>query len=86
MKSPEIVGVEEAKLRPRPGVAGYWDRFVGPGASAVAASAAGLVLDHRLGRSSVAPWFAPVYYTKLLIGHAAGSIWNSPSGPEEVQR
>ena len=23
-----------------------------------------------------APWFAPVYYTKLLIGHAAGSVWH----------
>ena len=30
-----VVGVEEAKLRPRPGVAGLWDRFIGPGAARV---------------------------------------------------
>lgn len=43
---------------------------------ALGASAAGLGLDRALGRSSAAPWFAPVFYAKLLIGHAAGSIWN----------
>lgn len=43
---------------------------------ALAASVAGLGIDRVLGRSRVAPWFAPVFYTKLLVGHAAGSIWN----------
>jgi hypothetical protein len=27
------VGLEEAKVRPRPGVAGHWDGFIGPGAT-----------------------------------------------------
>lgn len=43
---------------------------------AIAASAAGVGVDRWLGVSPTAPWFAPVYYGKLLIGHAAGSIWN----------
>lgn len=42
---------------------------------ALAATAAGLGLDRALGPSQAAPWFAPIYYTKLLAGHAAGSIW-----------
>lgn len=44
---------------------------------AVAASAAGVALARRLGASGAAPWFGPVYYAKLLIGHAAGSVWPS---------
>ncbi|MDN5858265.1 MAG: hypothetical protein L0H84_06545 [Pseudonocardia sp.] len=44
--------------------------------TAAAATAAGLCLDRLLGPSPAAPWFAPVYYTKLLIGHAAGSVWD----------
>lgn len=48
---------------------------------AAVSAVAGLVMDHRLGRSTTAPWFAPVYYTKLLIGHAAGSVWNRPPEP-----
>jgi hypothetical protein len=39
-------------------------------------SIGGIALDHRLERSPAAPWFVPVYYLKLLIGHAAGSVWN----------
>ncbi|MPV51235.1 MULTISPECIES: hypothetical protein [unclassified Pseudactinotalea] len=44
---------------------------------ALGASLAGLALDRSLGPSASAPWFAPIYYTKLLVGHAAGSIWNA---------
>ena len=47
---------------------------------AMACSLAGLGLDRLLGASSSAPWFAPVYYGKVLVGHAAGSIWNLRSG------
>jgi len=47
---------------------------------AAASGVAGLVADDRLGRSAAASWFAPVYYAKLLIGHAAGSVWNRRSG------
>ncbi|MGJ9373871.1 hypothetical protein [Nesterenkonia sp. CF4.4] len=35
----------------------------------------GLVLDGVLDRSAAAPWFAWTYYPKLLLGHAAGSLW-----------
>lgn len=41
----------------------------------VALAAGGLCLDGSLGRSPVAPWFAWTYYPKLLMGHAAGSLW-----------
>lgn len=43
---------------------------------AVAASLAGLGVDMMVDPSPTAPWFAPIFYTKLLVGHAAGSIWN----------
>ena len=33
----------------------------------------GVLLDRRLGSSPSAPWFAPVFYSKLLAGHAAGA-------------
>jgi hypothetical protein len=46
-------------------------------AIAIAATSAGIYMDRRLGPSKAAPWFTPVYYTKLLIGHAAGSLWNA---------
>ncbi|HLM20933.1 MAG TPA: hypothetical protein VK390_05330 [Propionibacteriaceae bacterium] len=39
-------------------------------------SVGGIALDHCLEHSPAAPWFAPVYYLKLLIGHAAGSVWS----------
>jgi hypothetical protein len=41
----------------------------------LALTAGGLVLDRVLGSSTVAPWFAWSYYPKLLMGHAAGSLW-----------
>lgn len=41
----------------------------------VALTAGGLVLDRQLGRSHLLPWFAAAYYPKLLLGHAAGSLW-----------
>jgi hypothetical protein len=47
---------------------------------AVAATAAGLLIDRLLGRSKVAPWFALVYYGKLVLGHAAGGIWGRAGG------
>jgi hypothetical protein len=41
----------------------------------VALTAAGVLLDLGLGPSRVAPWFAPVYYGKLLLGHASAAPW-----------
>ncbi|TCN54974.1 hypothetical protein EV641_104239 [Rhodococcus sp. SMB37] len=35
----------------------------------------GIALDRVLGPSRIAPWFGPVYYTKLLLGHAGASLW-----------
>ena len=37
------------------------------------AAVGGVLLDRRLGSSPSAPWFAPVYYSRLLAGHAAGA-------------
>jgi hypothetical protein len=42
-------------------------RLAGP-----ATTLAGVALDRRLGSSPSAPWFTPVFYVKLLTGHAAG--------------
>lgn len=42
----------------------------------VALTAGGLLLDAVLGPSRVAPWFAWTYYPKLLMGHAAASLWD----------
>ena len=36
----------------------------------------GLMLDRMLGPSFMAPWFAWTYYPKLLMGHAAASLWS----------
>jgi hypothetical protein len=44
-------------------------------AIAATAGVGGLRLDRRLGRSAAAPWIAPVFYSKLLVGHTAGSVW-----------
>lgn len=41
----------------------------------LALTAGGLALDRVLGPSAVAPWFAWTYYPKLLMGHAASSLW-----------
>lgn len=42
----------------------------------VALSLGGLALDAALGPSARAPWFAWTYYPKLLLGHAAASLWS----------
>lgn len=42
----------------------------------VTLTAGGLALDSVLGKSSTAPWFAWMYYPKLLMGHAAAALWS----------
>lgn len=42
----------------------------------VATTVGGVALDRALGPSSAAPWFAPVFYTKLLLGHASAARWS----------
>jgi len=44
-------------------------------AAAVVLTLGGVLLDFPLGRARVAPWFATVYYTKLLLGHAGTALW-----------
>lgn len=39
----------------------------------IALTAGGVAVDFALGPSRVAPWFAPVYYVKLLLGHAGAA-------------
>ena len=39
-------------------------------------TAGGIVLDRALGGSKATPWFAWAYYPKLLLGHAAASLWS----------
>lgn len=41
----------------------------------VLTTAGGVALDRALGPSSAAPWFAPVFYAKLLLGHASAARW-----------
>jgi hypothetical protein len=36
----------------------------------------GILLDQILEPSKAAPWFAAIYYPKLLMGHAAASLWS----------
>lgn len=43
--------------------------------AAVALTLAGIVLDRALGPAAVAPWFGPVYYAKLVLGHAGAAWW-----------
>lgn len=38
-------------------------------------TAGGVALDTTLGPSRSAPWFAPVFYSKLLLGHASSALW-----------
>ena len=38
-------------------------------------TAGGVLLDATLGPSRAAPWFAPVFYSKLLLGHASSALW-----------
>lgn len=42
----------------------------------LAATVAGLALDAGMGRSAVAPWFGPVLFAKLLLGHASAALWS----------
>ncbi len=39
----------------------------------VVTTVGGVLLDRGLGPSVAAPWFAPVFFAKLLAGHAAGA-------------
>jgi hypothetical protein len=48
--------------------------------AAVAATLGGVLLDRFLGSSPRAPWFASVYYVKLLTGHVGGAA-ALPSDP-----
>jgi hypothetical protein len=41
----------------------------------VACTVGGVTLDRVLGPSAAAPWFGPVFYAKLLLGHAAAALW-----------
>ena len=43
--------------------------------TAAALTLGGIVLDRVLGPAAVAPWFGPVYYAKLLLGHAGAALW-----------
>jgi hypothetical protein len=43
--------------------------------AAVALTLGGIGLDSGLGPAAVAPWFGPVYYAKLLLGHAGAALW-----------
>ncbi len=40
------------------------------------ATAGGIVLDRAISPSPAAPWFAPVFYVKLLLGHASAALWS----------
>ncbi|KUI20031.1 hypothetical protein AU194_03835 [Mycobacterium sp. GA-2829] len=48
-----------------------WRRPLG-----MALTAVGAALDARLGPSRAAPWFGPVFYVKLLAGHASAALWS----------
>ncbi|BBY16457.1 hypothetical protein [Mycolicibacterium litorale] len=37
---------------------------------------AGVLLDAGLGPSRAALWFGPVFYAKLLLGHASAALWS----------
>lgn len=41
-------------------------------------TAGGIVLDRAVGPSPAAPWFAPVFHVKLLLGHASAALWSDP--------
>jgi hypothetical protein len=41
--------------------------------AAVGATVGGVLLDRLLAPSARAPWFGPVYFVKLLAGHAGGA-------------
>ena len=50
-------------------------------AAAVVLTLVGALLDLPFGRTGVAPWFATVYYTKLLLGHAGTALWRLQPAP-----
>jgi hypothetical protein len=52
--------------------------------AAAALTLAGIVLDRALGPAAVAPWFGPVYYAKLLLGHAGAALWPPEALPAEA--
>lgn len=45
----------------------------------LAATLGAVALDRLLGPSPTAPWFAPVFAVKLLMGHAAAVLWSDAS-------
>lgn len=49
----------------------------------VTLTAGGILLDQALGTSRLVPWFAWSYYPKLLMGHAAASLWSTRCLAEE---
>ncbi len=46
-------------------------RALGPGLTLL-----GILLDLGIGPTRIAPWFAPVFYCKLLHGHMAAACWS----------
>lgn len=38
-------------------------------------TAGGIALDAAVGSSRLVPWFAPSYYSKLLLGHASATLY-----------
>ncbi|KUI24376.1 hypothetical protein AU196_19990 [Mycobacterium sp. IS-1742] len=45
-------------------------------AAGIATTLGGIWLDRALGPSRTAPWFGPVFYAKLLMGHASAALWS----------
>jgi hypothetical protein len=43
--------------------------------AAAALTLGGIALDRATRPAAVAPWFGPVYYGKLLLGHAGAALW-----------
>ncbi len=50
----------------------------------VALTLGGLLLDYWFRPSQAAPWFAVTYYPKLLMGHAAASLWTDDELDEMI--
>lgn len=50
----------------------------------VALTLGGVALDVALGPSRRAPWFAGVFYPKLLLGHAAAARWSEEALAQDV--
>ncbi|BBZ61179.1 hypothetical protein [Mycolicibacterium monacense] len=45
-------------------------------AAGVVTTLGGICVDRALGPSNTAPWFGPVFYSKLLLGHAGAALWS----------